>query len=556
MVANSVLTQSATVGTAVSAPPSVRVTDINGNPVQGVAVAFVVNSGGGASSPASPAAINTDGNGVATLTSWTLGTIAGSNTVVASASVSTGSPVTFTATGTAAAGNTIQANSTTSQSGTAGSAVGAPPSVRVTDQYGNVKSGVSVTFSVTAGGGSISPASPAVLMTDVNGLATLTSWTLGATVGANTVTASASVPNGSPVAFNATGTVGPANTIAANSSVSQSATVGTAVGAPPSVKITDANNNRVSGVSVTFAVTLGGGVIAPTSAVMTEVNGVATLTSWTLGTTAGSNTVTASASVPNGSPVSFGATGTAAAANTIASNSSVSQSATVGSAVSAPPSVKVTDQYGNAKSGVSVTFTLTGGGGSISPASPAILSTDAAGVATLTSWTLGTTAGTNTVTASASVPNGSPVSFSATGTAAAANTIANNSTTSQSATAGTTVGTPPSVKVTDQYGNAKSGVSVTFAVTAGWRIDQPAPRRLLTDAAGVATLTSWTLGTSVGAEHGDRISFGPERQPGDLQCDRHRRGAEPDRVEQQHESNGHRGHCRDRTVGKGDRHGW
>jgi hypothetical protein len=83
----------------------------------------------------------------------------------------------------------------------------------------------------------------------------------------------------------------------------------------------------------------------------------------------------------------------------------------------------VTDVHGNPVAGVSVTFTLTvdGNGGSISPASPAAIVTGANGVATLTSWTLGTDVGTdnNTVTATAAVPNGSPVTFTASGTAEA-----------------------------------------------------------------------------------------------------------------------------------------
>src|SRR5439155_1026320 len=92
--------QSAPAGTAVATPPSVIVRDGAGNPVSGIAVAFAVTSGGGTVSPTSVA---TNGSGIAAVTSWTLGTTPGTNTLTASATGLTGSPVTFTATATAGA---------------------------------------------------------------------------------------------------------------------------------------------------------------------------------------------------------------------------------------------------------------------------------------------------------------------------------------------------------------------------------------------------------------------------------------------------------------------
>jgi len=84
-----------------------------------------------------------------------------------------------------------------------GTGVANPPSVRVTDVSGNPVSGVAVTFAVTAGAGTISPTSP--MTTDATGIATLTSWTLGPSVGGNTVNASAALV-AATVNFNATGT--------------------------------------------------------------------------------------------------------------------------------------------------------------------------------------------------------------------------------------------------------------------------------------------------------------------------------------------------------------
>lgn len=95
----------------------------------------------------------------------------------------------------------IASNSGNAQSAVVGTALAAPNVVRVT-QSGAAQSGVSVTWAVTAGGGSVDPATST---TDSDGLAS-TTWTLGAAEGANVLEARASGANGSPVVFSATGT--------------------------------------------------------------------------------------------------------------------------------------------------------------------------------------------------------------------------------------------------------------------------------------------------------------------------------------------------------------
>ena len=65
----------------------------------------------------------------------------------------------------------------------------------------------------------------------------------------------------------------------------------------------------------------------------------------------------------------------------------------------------------------------------------------------------------------------------------------------QTATAGTAVAEPPSVRVTDEWGNPVAGVGVTFtAFPVGSVTGSPAT----TDANGVATVGNWTLGTTTG----------------------------------------------------------
>jgi hypothetical protein len=86
--------QSALVGTSLPDPLVVRVRDAGGNPVAGLAVAWVPGTGGGSLAPATS---TTGADGLAS-TAWTLGTVAGTNT--ATAVVSGVGTVGFTATAT------------------------------------------------------------------------------------------------------------------------------------------------------------------------------------------------------------------------------------------------------------------------------------------------------------------------------------------------------------------------------------------------------------------------------------------------------------------------
>ena len=114
--------------------------------------------------------------------------------------------------------------------------MGTAPSVLVSDAYNNVVSGVTVTFTVTAGSGKINNGgglvtTPLTVNTTGSGIAALTAWQLGSTTtGTNTLTAAVTGLSGSPVTFTATGTAAAASTIAVSAGNSQTAAVGTASG--------------------------------------------------------------------------------------------------------------------------------------------------------------------------------------------------------------------------------------------------------------------------------------------------------------------------------------
>ncbi len=279
VTANSALTQNATVGTAVGAPPSVLVLDANANPVPGVAVTFAVASGGGSLTGGSA---TTDGAGVATVLSWTVGATPGPNTLTAT--VASLPPVTFTATGVTAAPATVTANSNTSQNAVANTLVAAPPSVLVKDAGGAPLAGVTVTFAVVSGGGSITGPSQ---VTNASGIASVTNWRLGQTVGANSVTAT--VASLTPVVFSATGTPTAILTLAKDSGDAQSDSAGKPLPVELVVQAIDSFANVVPGATVNWTVT--DGSVAPTTGT-TDASGRAR-TTWTLGSTLPNPTATA-----------------------------------------------------------------------------------------------------------------------------------------------------------------------------------------------------------------------------------------------------------------------
>jgi hypothetical protein len=202
-----------------------------------------------------------------------------------------------------AVATTLTISAGNAQSGQVGTGVAIAPAVVVKDQNNHPMAGVAVSFTVTAGGGSVT-GSPAT--TNADGIATLGRWTLGSTIGANAL--SASVGTLPLVTFSATGLAGPASSVVKGVGDSQTAVAGSAVAVAPSVRVMDVFGNPVSGIAVTFAVASGGGSITGGSQ-LTSSAGVAAVGSWVLGA-AGPNSLLAS--VSGATPVTFTAAATSA----------------------------------------------------------------------------------------------------------------------------------------------------------------------------------------------------------------------------------------------------
>lgn len=277
IVANSVLSQVATILTGVTTPPSVLVRDGQNNPVPGVTVTFAVTAGAGVILPATT--VVTNGSGVATLTSWVLGALVGTNNNVVQASVTglTGSPVSFTASGLV--GPATQLAILTQPGAVAGVGVALLPQpvIQLKDAGGNDvgQAGVAVTAGVaTFPGGAVTLFSPSAI-TAANGLATFSAMSITGLLGNYTLLFNA--PGLTSVTSNVIGLgVGPVS--AAISTVAAAPASALADSATPvavTVTAKDIGGNPIPNATVVIQVSGAGNVIAQPGAV-TNVSGVAT----------------------------------------------------------------------------------------------------------------------------------------------------------------------------------------------------------------------------------------------------------------------------------------
>ena len=264
------------------------------------------------------------------------------------------------------------------QSGLYGTTLPVPLQVVVSGANGPIPD-YPVTFSVEAGGGSLSSSGAT---TDANGVATLATWTLGPAPGANQVRATAGSKS---IAFAATAVTGPPTSFVLLSGNNQSATGGSRTPQPPVVQVSDGQFG-VPGITVNFAVTSGDGTVTPAT-VVTDEAGMAT-TVWRMGTAGGTNTMTASTA--GFAPVTFTANAVPLVLSSLVKVSGDGSQAFVNNFAGSIPVVEVRDQFGQGAEGQTVTFVVTGGGGSV--AFPAV-QTDQNGRASPGAWRFGSAGG-------------------------------------------------------------------------------------------------------------------------------------------------------------------
>ena len=209
------------------------------------------------------------------------------------------------------------------------SPVAATPSTPLTDSIrvvalnkaGGPAANVTIQFSVTSGGGTISV--PKVT-TDANGRAA-TQWTLGPTAGANSATAIAIDDQGGTISWVnpnlITFSVTTSTPLSIVSGSQQSGTILSNLVVAPSVKLVDAAGKPRQGIPVTFVASDGGQVTFPI--VSTGADGVASPGTWTLGDVPGDQTLSATVesarilihATATGTPIRFAAAQLTAGAN-------------------------------------------------------------------------------------------------------------------------------------------------------------------------------------------------------------------------------------------------
>lgn len=409
--------QNGTIGQTTPTAPSVRVRDQYGNPVGGATVVFAVTSGGGAVSAPS---VVTGANGIASV-AWTLGTTAGAQSLTAT--VSGIAPVAFTA--TAAPAGAVRL-STPIGPATAQPGVDIQVTTTLLDAYGNQvpQAGVSVTITNGTGGGTL--AGTTTVATDGSGVAHFTIQ-INALAGPHTLVVSSPGLTGATSA-NIQVVTGPALVIQKVSGDAQVDTI-QAFLQPLVVRVTDAGGNPIAGQPVNFFVdhNPAGGAYSynATASVtgglqQTGADGTASPTSVRLGTCFDNGVcpppmITATLDM-NAAPMSANAGPTTSFFATIKPGNPVAltgswapltpgSSAPAGSKLLFTPVVRVTDRLGNGINGLTVTFVVTSGGGTLTGATPTTENdrydersgTNHAGFGYLGSWTLGPTPGTNTV---------------------------------------------------------------------------------------------------------------------------------------------------------------
>jgi alpha-tubulin suppressor-like RCC1 family protein len=159
--------------------------------------------------------------------------------------------------------------------------------VVVTNTDGNAVT-ATVRFSVTAGGGTVTPAAPALVKIGNSGWAAA-KWRLGPTVGQNTVTATVVGPDSQPIAWVAnnplTFSVKSYNALAILQGDKQTGTILSALPVSPSIKLVDSDGKPRAAIPVAFSAT-GNGRVAK-SVASTAADGTVSPGIWTLGDATG-----------------------------------------------------------------------------------------------------------------------------------------------------------------------------------------------------------------------------------------------------------------------------
>ncbi len=485
-------------GVTFAQQPVLQLEDASGDAVSqsGVVVTASVASGGGTLGGTLTATTNT--SGVAAFANLEITGTVGPRTLGFAASGLTSAT---SGTVTVGAGAASQLAITTQPSTTAqsGVAFAQQPVLQLEDASGNAvsQSGVVVTAVIASGAGTLGGTLTAT--TSTNGIATYTNLVITGTVGARTLSFSATSLTGA-TSGTVTVSAGAASQLAIATQPSSTAQSGAAFAQQPVIQLEDASGNVVSqsGVVVTAAIASGTGTLGGTLTATTNSSGVASFTNLVIAGTAGARTLSFSATGLTG--VTSGTiTVSAGAASQLAIATQPSTSAPSGVAFAQQPVIQLEDAAGNAvsQSGVIVTAAIASGAGTLGGTLTATANTS--GVATFTNLAITGTVGARTLSFSATGLT-SATSGTVTVGAGAASQLAITTTPSSTAQSGVTFAQQPVLQLQDASGNAvsQSGVVVTAAVATGGGT-LGGTLTATTNTSGVASFTNLVITGTVGA---------------------------------------------------------
>ena len=379
------------------------------------------------------------------------------------------------------------------QTGVAGSELSIPLIVAVRDAAGNPVAGQLVNFRVTQGNGSVFAGSA---LTNAEGRAS-ERWQLGtSTADSQAVEARAVSSDGQKqvfATFRATATPGAPAKLSVLAGAPPQTGAGETLSDSLRVRVADTYGNPVPGIEVQWTPAANDGTLSAARDT-TDARGESAVR-WTVGTQVGSDTARASVSTLS-QPALFTTAILASVPVALVRGAGDAQRGGAGTALATPLTVKVQDRFGNGVRDATVVWTVTAGGGSLAAASSR---TAADGTASAV-WTLGTSTGVDSVTAS--VAGVGAVTF--TGTAIAGPPARIVGGTQQTGALGALLPDPLTVTVEDQYGNPVPDAAVDWTVIAGRGTIDPASDT--SDAAG-AVSARWTLGTQLDVTHEVRATI-------------------------------------------------
>ena len=459
-----------TAGERIGGSPTANVTDAFGNPVAGENVTAVLN---GSVDLIGTTDIETNDSGLAVFEtlrvskagSYTLSfKLTGNDAVNATTDV-------FGIESAAAESVDIETQPETT---TAGEDINGPPTINVTDAFGNAIAGENVTASLN---GSTDLLGTTEGETNESGLAVFDalqvqkvgSYTLSFELADNTTV------NATTAVF----TVQPASADSITV-VSQpvTATAGETVGGSPTVNVTDRFGNPVTGENVT-AVLNGSVDLLGTTAVETNDSGLAVFEALRV-SNAGSYTLTVELTADNTVNATTDAFEIESADPEGVGIETQPETTTAGDEVSGPPTINVTDAFGNAIAGENVTVSLNGSADLLGTTES---ESNESGLAVFDGLRV-EKAGNYTLTVELTdetTVNATSEEFTIEAAAADSITVDSQPATT---TANETIGGPPTATVTDSFGNPVVGENVTVGLNDSATLT--GPTELATNSSGLA----------------------------------------------------------------------